>query len=226
MTSPMPLQNRVTPFSTIEAVPHRGLFMGNRGRLHDDQRRLVTTGWRSRAWRICALEFRRRRRTVMAPRRYTELFFLDEAVALAAGHRPCAECRRLAFHAFVTAWADATGAPARAAALDAALHRDRVARMRGQTQWPITLAGVPFGAFFVLPDDDGTPWVQLDDGAAAWSHAGYTAWRRFSVNREVNLLTPPATLVALRAGYRPLLHPSSELARASSLDLLGDGSRR
>ena len=101
----MPLQNRVTPFSTIEAVPHRGLFMGNRGRLHDDHRRLVTTGWRSRAWLICLLEFRGRHRTVMAPRRYTELFFLDEAVALAAGHRPCAECRRPAFRAFMTAWA-------------------------------------------------------------------------------------------------------------------------
>ena len=93
----MPLRNRITPFSTIEAVPCRGMFMGNRGRLHDDQRRLVTTGWRSRAWRICLLEFRGRHRTVMAPGRYTELFFLDEAVALAVGHRPCAECRRPAF---------------------------------------------------------------------------------------------------------------------------------
>ncbi len=207
----MPLQNRVTPFSTIEATPHRGLFMGNRGRLHDDQRRLVTAGWRSRAWLICALEFRGRHRTVMAPRRYTELFFLDEAVALAAGHRPCAECRRSAFRAFVTAWAGTSGGPARAPALDAALHRDRVARMRGKERWLATLGTVPYGAFFVLPHGDDTPWVQLRDGAAAWSHAGYTAWARRPTSLEVDLLTPPATLAVLRAGYRPTLHPSAHL---------------
>ena len=213
----MPLQNRVTPFSTIEAAPHRGLFMGNRGRLHDDHRRLVTTGWRCRAWLICVLEFRGRHRAVMAPGHYTELFFLDEAVALAAGHRPCAECRRSAFRTFVTAWARTSGGAARAAALDAALHRDRVARIRGKQRWLTTLAAVPFGAFFVVPQRDDTPWVQMNDGAAAWSHAGYTAWARWPASLEVDVLTPPATLAVLKAGYRPLLHPSAEAVRASSL---------
>jgi len=212
----MPLQNRVTPFSTIEAAPHRGLFMGNRGRLHDDHRRLVVTGWRSLAWLICALEFRGRHRTVMAPHHYTELFFLDEAVALAAGHRPCAECRRPAFRAFMTAWAGNAGPPPRATELDAALHRDRVARLRGHKHAPATLATVPFGAFFVLPSSDGTPWIQLDDCAAAWSHAGYTGWARWPTSIEVDVLTPPATLAALRAGYRPILHPSAKAVRASS----------
>jgi hypothetical protein len=211
----MPLQNRVTPFSEIQAVSHRGLFMGNRGRLHDDRCRLFTTGWRSRAWLVCALEFRGRHRRVMAPGRYTELFFLDEAVALAAGHRPCAECRRPSFRAFLAAWADATGGAARAAALDAALHRDRVARMRGEARWPVTAASLPFGAFFILPGPDGTPWVQLEDGAAAWSHAGYTAWTRWPGSVEVELLTPPPTLAALRAGYRPLVHPTAHSVRAS-----------
>ena len=206
----MPLQNRVTPFSTIEAVPHRGLFMGNRGRLHDDHRLLVISGWRSRAWLICALEFRGRHRTIMAPGRYTELFFLDEAVALAAGHRPCAECRRPAFRAFLAAWARTSRAPARAAALDAALHRDRVARLRRHETSPTVLAAVPFGAFFVLPGKDSHPWVKLDDGAAAWSHAGYTGWARWSPCLEVDVLTPAATVAALRAGYRPLLHPSAD----------------
>ena len=206
----MPLRNRVTPFSTIEAVPCRGMFLGNRGRLHDDQRRLVTTGWRSRAWLICLLEFRGRHRTVLAPGRYTELFFLDEAVVLAAGHRPCAECRRPAFQAFVAAWAGAGGAPPRAGALDAALHRDRVARLRRHMQSPAPLATVPFGAFFVLLGGDGRPWVQLDDGAAAWSHAGYTDWARWPSALVVDVLTPSATLAALRAGYRPILHPSAD----------------
>ncbi len=205
----MALQNRVTPFSTIEAVPDRGSFMGNRGCLHDDQRHLVTTGWRSRAWLICLLEFRDRHRTVMAPRRYTELFFLDEAVALAAGHRPCAECRRPAFRAFLNAWAASSGAAPRATALDAALHVDRVARMRGHVGWTARLASLPFGAFFILPGTDGTPWVKLDHDAAAWSHAGYMRRREWPGSLEVELLTPPATLAALRAGYRPVVHPSA-----------------
>jgi hypothetical protein len=218
----MPLQNRVTPFSTIEAVPDRGLFMGNRGRLHDEHRHLVTTGWRSRAWLVCLLDFRGRHRTVMAPGRYTELFFLDEAVALAAGHRPCAECRRQAFRAFVMAWATTSGGPTRAAALDAALHRDRVARLRGQEGAAAPLATLPFGAFFVLPHRGGWPWVQLDDGAAAWSHAGYTDWARWPPSLEVDVLTPSATLAALRAGYRPLLHPSVEAVRGSNLGVHDD----
>jgi hypothetical protein len=209
----MPLQNRVTPFSTIEAVPDRGLFMGNRGRLHDAQQRLVTTGWRSRAWLICQLEFQGRHRTLMAPGRYTELFFLDEAVALAAGHRPCAECRRSAFRAFLTAWAGTSGLPPRAANLDTALHRDRVVRLRRHAPALTPLATVPFGAFFVIPGEDQRPWLQLDGGAAAWSHAGYTKWAQWPLSREVDVLTPPATLTALRADYRPLLHPSAGIVR-------------
>jgi hypothetical protein len=212
----MPLQNRVTPFSTIEAVPHRGLFMGNRGRLHDDQRRLVTTGWRSRAWLICVLEFRGRRRTVMAPGRYTELFFLDEAVALAAGHRPCAECRRPAFRAFIAAWAGTSGGPARAAALDEALHRERVARIRGTERWRATAGSLPFGAFFALPESTRAPFVKLNSAAAGWSHAGYTQLRLLPDSLEVELITPPATLGALRAGYRPVLHPSVNALRPRS----------
>ena len=222
----MPLQNRVTPFSTLEAVPDRGLFMGNRGRLHDASRRLVTTGWRSRAWLICRLEFRGRRRTVMAPGRYTELFFLDEAVALAAGHRPCAECRRPAFRAFLTAWAGTSGFAPRVAHLDSALHRDRVARLRRHEFAPAPLSTVPFGAFFVLPGEDPRPWIQLEDGAAAWSHAGYTGWARWPLSLEVDVLTPSATLAALRAGYRPVLHPSADTAKRISLDVPADRGRR
>jgi len=204
----MPLQNRVTPFSTIEAVPARGLFMGNRGRLHDAQRRLISTRWRSRAWLICALEFHGRHRTVMAPHSYTELFFLDEAVALAAGHRPCAECRRAAFRAFVAAWAAATGNVPRAGALDLALHRDRVARFAGPALPGMPARALPFGTFFVLGTGDRTPWIVLDGIAAAWSHAGYT-WAMGVPDREVEVLTPGATLSALRAGYRPVVHPSA-----------------
>jgi hypothetical protein len=205
----VPLQNRVTPFSTIEAVPHRGLFMGNRGCLHDAHRRLVTTGWRSQAWLICVLQFGGRHRAVMTPRRYTELFFLDEAVALAAGHRPCAECRRPAFRAFLAAWTAASGAEPRAPALDAALHRDRVPRLRGEQRWIVPVGNLPYGAFFLPPADLKTPWVKLDAGAAAWSHAGYTARAAWPASLKVEVLTPATSLTALRRGYRPVLHPSA-----------------
>ena len=99
----MPLQNCVTPYSSIEANPARGLLMGNRGCLHDDQRQLVSQGWRHRAWISSVLHYGPQRRMLMQPRRYTELFFLDEAVAPAAGHRPCALCRRAVFETFCTA---------------------------------------------------------------------------------------------------------------------------
>ena len=104
----MPLQNRVTPFGAIVATPERGTMVGNRGVLHDDERRLVRP-WRLRRWICCVLEFKGIRRTVMSPRRWTELFFLDEATAFAAGHRPCFECRRASALAYQAAWARAFG---------------------------------------------------------------------------------------------------------------------
>src|SRR3954451_12290461 len=102
----MPRQNRVTPFGHIIATPERGTFMGNRGILHDEQG-TIRRPWKVKRWLVCVLEFRERQRTVMAPNRYTELFFLDEATALAAGHRPCAECRHERFLAFCAAWKNA-----------------------------------------------------------------------------------------------------------------------
>src|SRR3954451_12489199 len=105
---PMPRQNRVTPFGEIVAVPERGTMMGNRGRLHDGEGQILRP-WQVKRWLICLLEFNGRHRVVMAPDRYTELFFLDEATALAAGHRPCFECRRKSFEQFAAAWAVGNG---------------------------------------------------------------------------------------------------------------------
>src|SRR3954451_8147614 len=127
---PMPRQNRVTPFGEIVAVPERGTMMGNRGVLHDARGRIFRP-WQVKRWLICLLEFRGRHRAVMAPNRYTELFFLDEATALAAGHRPCFECRRGRFLAFRDAWAagnrESIGPEAiRAAMIDDRLHAERV----------------------------------------------------------------------------------------------------
>ena len=125
----MPLQNRVTPRGDIVATPARGTLTGNRGILHDAGRQLGAARWRHHRWICCRLDFKGRRRAVMAPGRYTELFFLDEATALAAGHRPCWECRREAFQDFQSAWRCAFGGAddVGAAAMDRILHRARVA---------------------------------------------------------------------------------------------------
>src|SRR5215831_7590036 len=123
----MPLQNRVTPFGEIVAVPERGLLMGNRGIIHDPATRRLNRRWASKAWIICLCEFRGVRRKVMATRSWTELFFLDEATALAAGHRPCFYCRRREANRFRAAWAAGHGAPLPTAAqMDAVLHSERL----------------------------------------------------------------------------------------------------
>src|SRR5262245_9487062 len=120
----MPLQNRVTPFGDLVAVEARGLLMGNRGRLHDGHRRIVRFA-QGRRWIACLTSFRGRRRTVMSADSYTELFFLDEAVALAAGHRPCAECRRDDYQRFQAAWARAVSGDTSADAIDRVIDADR-----------------------------------------------------------------------------------------------------
>ncbi len=203
----VPLRNRVTPFSRIEATSARGLFMGQRGILHDGARRLTSERWRHKNWISCVLEYRGNRRTVMTPHKFTELFFLDDAVALAAGHRPCALCRRADYTAFVRAWARASGQPPRAPLLDAALHRERVAIMRGER--PRVRAGaLPDGAFAC--DADGRAYLKRGELLLEWSHHGYTAARRARPGEQLELLTPPATVEVLRAGFRPLCHPSAE----------------
>jgi hypothetical protein len=155
----MPLQNRVTPFSRIEAVPQRGLFTGNRGVLHDDQRRLLTERWRHRNWIICDLQYKDWRRTLMTPRRWTELFFLDESVALAAGHRPCAFCRREAFRRFAAAWGSATGSMPKAPEIDRQLHDGRVPPMRGSPRHSRPLSALPAGSMVLLAENPAQPYL-------------------------------------------------------------------
>src|ERR1700709_640067 len=144
----MPLQNRVTPTGDIIATPRRGMLTGNRGIIHDPATKTLTRRWASQAWLTCVCEFRGRRREVMGGRSWTELFFLDEAVALAAGHRPCFFCRREAAHAFRAAWAGERGGQAPAAAsMDSVLHGERIAQRRKRVHpLPCRLAELPFGA--------------------------------------------------------------------------------
>jgi hypothetical protein len=204
----MPLQNRVTPFGEIVAVPERGLFMGNRGVLHDEHKRLGRRRWALKAWLICRLAFKGRQRNVMTPLRYTELFFLDEAAAIAAGHRPCYECRREAFRFWQDAWRDANSLPdrPRAPEMDTVLHGERVVPgIRMQQRWVAALDDLPDGAFVEI---DGAAYLVQQEGLRCWSWQGYGA----SVPRPdttVTVITPSSSVAALRAGYRPVLHPSA-----------------
>ena len=201
------LQNRVLPDGEVVAVPGRGLLMGNRGYLHDESRRLGVARWRHQAWISCVLDWKGVRRDVMPPGRWTALFFLDEATALAAGHRPCGYCRRSAFGAFAVAWREAAGLdrPPRAPVMDAALHAERVDRSRRKrTRW-LLAEELPDGAVVRL--DPGFALV-LGGSLRPWSWEGYGAPVPAPTARELEVLTPPSVLGALAAGYRPLLHPS------------------
>jgi hypothetical protein len=203
----MPLQNRVTPTGDIIATPHRGLFTGNRGIIHDPATRtLLNRRWSSPAWLTCVCEFRGRRRNVMGGRSWTELFFLDEATALAAGHRPCFFCRRDDANRFRAAWEEGNRIhDVRAHEIDAVLHRERLDRGRKRLHpLPRPLAQLPDGA---MVQQNEASFLVTQGRALQWSPAGYVDAERQP--EDAMLLTPPSTLRALGAGYRPVLHPSA-----------------
>lgn len=207
----MPLQNRVTPFSTIEAVDSRGLVMGNRGCLHDSDRELRTQRWRTKSWIICRLAWKCARRQLMTPGSWTELFFLDEAVALAAGHRPCGYCRRDDYRKFLACWASGTGwnlaRPPRQPDVDARLHADRVDRLRRQRHHDAKLDRLQDGCFVLLPNDP-TPWLVHGARLYPWSHVGYGLPIHRPAGIMVSVVTPASTVAAFAAGYIPIVHPS------------------
>jgi hypothetical protein len=197
-----PLRNRVTPAGELIATEHRGTMYGNRGVLHNDDLALVRR-YQVRRWLVCVLEFRGRRRPIMRPRRYTELFFLDEAVALAAGHRPCAECRQAAYQSFRAAWTAARALPAKPAAddIDRVLHEERCLIDGARVTYTAPLSELPDGTFIVHDDE---PWLVNDGGLRRWTPAGYTD-RIDQFDGPAAVLTPRSTVAAIRAGYRPLL---------------------
>ena len=211
----MPLQNRVTPEGEIIATPHRGLMLGNRGgAFHLPDQTLGSRRWATRQWIACVLTFKGRHREVMQPNRYTELFFLDEATALAAGHRPCFECRRPEADRFAELWARAHGEAerARAPAMDDVLHAERIDRERRKTTFRARRANVPSGAFVRYAQDgaQARPYLVVGNTLLAWEPAGYTALvSPASVAEEVDVLTPASIVAVLSAGYRPMLHPSA-----------------
>jgi len=210
----MSLQNRVTPEGEIIATPHRGLMMGNRGGcFHLPDRTLGSRRWASRQWIACVLEFKgRHRQAMMQPNRYTELFFLDEATALAAGHRPCFECRRRDAERFAALWAETRGwpAPARAPEMDATLQAERVGAQGQKLTYRAQLSGLPDGAFVRLAEGGPAQAYLVGNGRIlAWSPAGYGAALAAAKRRDVEVLTPRSIVAVLSSGYRPMVHPSA-----------------
>jgi hypothetical protein len=203
----MPLQNRVTPTGDIIATPHRGMFTGNRGIIHDPATKtLLKKRWSSPAWITCVCEFRGWRRLVMGRRSWTELFFLDEATALAAGHRPCFFCRRDDANRFRAAWEKGNGVTdVRAREMDSVLHRERLDRSRKRLHpLPMPLKQLPDGAMVQQGEES---FLILQGRALQWSMGGYQ--KADGKIDDAMLLTPPSTLRAIGAGYRPVLHPSA-----------------
>ena len=177
--------------------------MGNRGgALHNPERQIVRQ-YASRRWITCLLEFKGRRRTVMSPNRYTELFFLDEAVALAAGHRPCAECRRGRFNAFKRAWG---GNSPLADEIDLELQRARIDSRKAKVTFQAPLNRLPDGCFVQI---DGSSYLVSGGGLFLWSPGGYVEKRRRPQDLTVTVLTPEPIVRCIRQGYRPEIHPSS-----------------
>jgi hypothetical protein len=194
----MPYQNRVTPFGEIIATAERGTLFGNRGILHDAERRLGRRRWTTKAWLACQLAFKGRRRMIMAPHRYTELFFHDEATAFAAGHRPCGECRRADYAAFTAAWRQGNGRDAGIDEIDAALHAERLGPHRTKRTFHALVGDLPDGVFVELY---GEAWLLWQHRLWRWTPGGYGASHPADGGAEV--LTPRSTVAAFRAGYRP-----------------------
>jgi len=207
----LPRQNRVTPFGDLIATPEHGTLMGNRGGcLHDSTQRIVRP-FVSRRWIVCLLEFKGRRRAVMTRGRYTELFFLDEATALAAGHRPCAECQRARYDLFRERWAAAnpdlaTSARVSADDMDRVLHAERLAAGETKRTYRELLSRLPAGV--MVADDERHALLVHERGLLRWTPGGY-AGRESRGDAEVSVLTPRSIVRAIAGGFPVAVHPSA-----------------
>lgn len=205
----MPLQNRVAPTGELMAVANRGLMMGNRGgQFHKPDRTLGKRRWASRAWIACLLEWKGWHEQVWVDRHYTQLFFLDEATALASGHRPCALCRRADYNRFAALWAETNRLPLppRAPTMDDVLHSERWASLDGAPPSEVLAEGLPDGAFVLA---EGAPHLMHGGTLWTWSADGYRRGPKIDRTAQYRLVTPPSIVAILAAGYAPMLHPSA-----------------
>lgn len=209
MTRPT-LQNRVDPFGQLHAVPHRGALMGNRGILHDSEQK-IRRQWAHKGWVACALSFGNVRRPVFAPSNYSELFFLDEATSLAAGHRPCNTCQRERHVGFRKAWLKANMAGAGdtfvpVSEIDMVLHAERAIPGGGKRTWEATAGDLPDGTMFGHGDNAYLVWKR---GMLLWSFGGYTPATTIPLDAQVRVLTPPSIVRMFATGFVPRVHPSA-----------------
>jgi hypothetical protein len=205
----MPLQNRVTPFGDLTVSPARGLLMGNRGgRLHDASRNLRARRWVSKQWICCKLDFKNRQRQVWGDS-YSELFFLDEVTAFAAGHRPCFECRRKDAQAFAALFPGKNKAPE----MDVVLQGERLDG-KAKRLHRCALDALPDGAMIALDDE---AFAVRGVSLLRWTPSGYGVKRARPRGMDVNALTPPSMLAVLTKGYAPLWHPSAGAGSAGTL---------
>jgi hypothetical protein len=207
------LRNRVTPMGELVADPARGLVYGNRGCLHDAEGR-IRRPFAVRRWIACRLRFKDwHRGPLLQPGRFTELFFLDEATAFAAGHRPCALCRHDDYRAFADAWSTLHADDAGADAIDARLHDERWdAGERARRLHTVPVASLPEGTFVLR---DGEPWILTEDRLARWTPAGYGERIARPARGDVDVVTPPSIVAILRTPRTPavpFLHPSAYAA--------------
>lgn len=209
----MPLRNRVDPWGHLHAANARGSLMGNRGKIHNEQRQIVHD-WQRLPWVTCALEFKGRKREVFAPNAYSELFFLDEATAFAAGHRPCASCRRGRYDEFKANWLAANGARFSLTntsidEIDKLLHAERVNVSGVKVTFESRLRDLPLGALVEINGESFLVWRQ---GLMRWSFSGYSALRPQPPSSTlVRVLTPESIIRTFAGGYCPAVHESANL---------------
>ena len=206
-----PLQNRVDPFGQLIRTTARGTWMGNRGSIHNEHQQIIRP-FRLKAWITCVLEFKGRHREVMMPNLYTELFFLDEATAFSAGHRPCAECRRADFNHFKAAWVQ--GNPlymyhmkTPIGEIDEILQRERIDMRGGKFTYREKLGDLPEGSFI---EYNNKPYmIRHPNSVIQWTPFGYTDSIKIPPSLEVNVLTPKSIVNMLQSGYLPQIHETA-----------------
>ncbi len=210
----MPLQNRISPFSTLTATPERGAWTGNRGIIHNTNQEIVRN-YAVKYWITCVLEYKNFQRKVMTPNRWTELFFLDEATAFSAGHRPCGFCRNADFKRFKNLWLLANSeryglaGNVKMDVIDHLIHLERLDKKGTQKTFKASLSTLPDGTFISLHDSvEAYLWFQQN--LYQWSFSGYSKVLEFERNQEVNVLTPFSYVEVFRAGYLPQIHFSVE----------------
>ena len=208
----IPRQNRVNPFGSLVVTPERGALMGNRGCLHDNDG-IIRRVFAHKAWVTCQVEWKGVQRKLFSPGRYSELFFLDEATAFAAGHRPCNYCRRDDYKAFNLSFSNAlaSGSNIKAGDMDLQIHSDRMNKGRVKKTFRAELSSLPDGLMVVLAGSPDTPRMLWNGNLLRWSFDGYSDPLAAKEFNTVDVLTPASICAVLAAGYPVKVHPSASI---------------